>query len=77
VQSLWSTGFFVFDGEGALSTSGVVWIFLAVVIPLTVLTFLVWFAWIKLARKETRKVMDDLDRGLALRRRKIEDGEEH
>ncbi|KAF2684154.1 hypothetical protein K458DRAFT_404445 [Lentithecium fluviatile CBS 122367] len=47
ISSLFSTGFFVFDGAGRLGVSDVVWIYPAVNVPLTITVFAVWLVWNK------------------------------
>jgi hypothetical protein len=60
-------GFFIFDDVGRLTTSKTVWIYPAVVIPLTVTTFVIWLAWIKL---RPNKVQDEVQKlGLSIKRR--------
>jgi hypothetical protein len=41
-------GFFAFDDVGAITVSNVVWIYPAIVVPLTITVFVIWLAWIKL-----------------------------
>jgi hypothetical protein len=55
-------GFFVFDNAGALSVSRVVWMYPAIVIPLTITVFATWLAWIKLRpnnMEEFKKALDE------------------
>ena len=55
-------GFFVFDDAGALSVSHVVWMYPAIVIPLTITVFATWLAWIKFRpdnMKEVKKALDE------------------
>lgn len=67
VSSLFSMRFFVFDQDGSLKTSGMVWIYPAVVVPLTASVFATWLAWIKLRPNKVQKKVKTL--GLNINRR--------
>ena len=63
-------GFFVFDDSGALTTSDRVWIYPAVVIPLTFTVFIIWLSWIKLRPNKVQEEVKKL--GLEIKRRETE-----
>lgn len=67
VSSLFSMGFFVFDQDGSLKISEMVWIYPAVVVPLTASVFTTWLAWIKLRPNKVQKEVKKL--GLNIKRR--------
>jgi hypothetical protein len=56
-------GFFAFDDAGALRVSDVVWIYPAIVVPLTVTVFAIWLAWLKLRPNvtgQTNQILDEM-----------------
>jgi hypothetical protein len=61
-------GFFVFDEDnGSLKSSADTWIYPAVVVPLTISVFAIWFAWVKLRPNRVQKEIQEL--GLSIKRR--------
>lgn len=60
-------GFFDFDDSGRISISQMIWIYPAIVVPLTASVFVVWLAWIKL---RPNKVADEVNKlGLTIQQR--------
>lgn len=60
-------GFFAFDEAGTLSISGNVWLYPAIVLPLTMLVFGTWLSWIKVRPNKVEEEVKKL--GLTIRRR--------
>lgn len=64
-------GFFVFADDGTLNTSNNVWIYPAVVVPLTLSVFAIWLTWIKFRPNKIQREIEGL--ALSIHRRKTVD----
>ena len=64
-------GFFVFDDAGALNVSHVVWMYPAIVVPLTITVFAIWLAWIKFRPDSMKEVKKALNEKFEQNQRKI------
>jgi hypothetical protein len=72
---LFSTGFFKFTDDGKLSASDMIWIYPAVVIPLTATVFGIWYFWRRLRPNKALEEVKKLGLSIERRNTKLEQNE--